>query len=333
MSLESIASRLTGWIPRLPKSEAYNLVGDAWTDIRNDRLWSFQLVEDSVSTPNVINVGTCTAMQGSNQVTLDSVASAAVTGLTLPLLTQRQFRITSGAIYSIIAADFTVPAAVVLTLDRLYTDPTAAGSSYQIMWCYVTPPVADFKRWIDWRDMTNGDWLSIYMTRRELNMGDPQRLYYTFPHWVVGMGVDNRGAGTQTPSATLGYPMYELYPNPLSVISYMRWWIRSGADLVNLSDTAPYPITDKLLQARAMMLACRWAESNRDPSIPRGQAADYKFLYQSAAAEYALELKLIGLKDRDLVDLFLAQIPRERTVGLNRLPYYSTISGRAYYGG
>ncbi len=333
MSLETMASRLTGWLPRFPKGEAYNIVNDAWTDIRNDRLWSFQLVEDSISTPNLINVGTFTTVQGTNTVTANATASAAITGLTNPLLTQRQFRITSGGIYSIIAADFTNPNAVVLTLDRTYTDPSGAGQSYQIYQCYFPAPVADFKRWIDWRDLTNGDWLSIYQTRREVNMGAPQRLYFTFPHWVLPFGYDQRGAGTANPSATIGYPWYELYPNPLSVVSYMRWWVRTGAELVNTSDTVPYPITDKLVIARAQMLGCRWCESNRDPAIPRGQAADYKFLYEAAAKEYSIELKLIGLKDRDLTDLFLSRIPRPNRTGINRLPYYSTISGRAYYGG
>jgi hypothetical protein len=54
MSFDTMASRFTGYLPKLPKSEAYNLVNDAWTDVRNDRMWSFQLVEDSIDTPTVI---------------------------------------------------------------------------------------------------------------------------------------------------------------------------------------------------------------------------------------------------------------------------------------
>ena len=329
---ENMASRLTGYFPKLAKSEAYNVVNDAWLKIRNNRLWSFQLVEDSVATPNVVNVGKVTVTQGQNTVTCDATASAAVSGLTFHFITQRQFRVTNGGVYNIIGFDNTNPTAVVLTLDRLYTDPSAVGANYQIYQCYFPAPVSDFKRWIDWRDLTNGDWLDVSMSRREINLGDPQRLYYTFPHWVVGAFPDQRRDTGGNPYSTFGNMMYELYPNPLSYVSYMRWWVRTGADLVQPSDTLPYPMTETLVFARARMLACEPSESNRDPSTPRGQSADYKFIYQAAAAEYKEELKLIGLKDRGLVDMFKSRIPPRVSYGLARLPYYSSISGRAYSG-
>lgn len=333
MSLETMASRLNGYFPKLAKSECYNIVNDAWLDVRNDRLWSFQLVEDSIATPNVVNLGTVTVTQGQATVTCDATASAAVTGLTFPFITLRQFRVTSGGIYNIIGIDATIPTAVVLTLDRFYTDPSAVGANYQIYQCYFPAPVSDFKRWIDWRDLTNGDWLDCYsMTRREIDMGDPQRLYYTFPHWVVGAYTDQRKDVDGNPYSTFGNLMYELYPNPLSYVSYMRWWVRTGADLVNPPDTLPYPMTDTLVFAKSRMKACEPAESNRDPATPRGQSADYKFIYQAAKAEFDREIKVLGKKDRDLVDMFRSRIPPRVRTGINRLPYYSTISGRAYSG-
>jgi hypothetical protein len=324
VSLETIASRLVGWMTKLPKSEAYNLVNDAWTDVRNDRLWSFQLAEDSISTPNVINVGTFTTVQGTNTVTADATATTALTGITNPLITQRQFRITSGGIYNIIAAS---GSPLVLTLDRTYSDPTGTGQSYQVYQCYFPAPVPDFKRWLDWRDLTNGQWLSVYLTRREVNFGDPQRLYFTFPMFVLPFDTDQRQG-----SATFGNLMFELYPNPLSQVSYMRYWLRTGADLVNPSDTLPYPMTDKLILERSKVLAVRWSETNRDPSIPRGQGANYQFLHTAGEKDYLRELKLIGLKDRDLVDLFLTKLPGRGSEIVGRLPYYSTIAGRAYSG-
>jgi hypothetical protein len=331
MAFENMAARLVGWVSKLSKDEAYNIVNDAWLDIRNNRLWSFQLGEDGINTPNVINTGSATVVLGTSTVILDAVASAAITGISNPLLTARQFRAQGFSIYSILTADFTIPTAVVLTLDRVYSDPSGVSLPYQIYQAYYPAPVADFKRYIDWRDMVNGFWLDVTSTRREINIGDPQRLYYDFPYWVVGNGIDNRGAGTGTPSATLGFPWHELYPNPLSQISYMRWWTRTGVDLVNPSDTLPYPMTEKLVSARARMLAYQWAEGNRDPSVPRGQTADYKFLYQAASTEYEIELRLVGLKDRDLVDMFLTRVLRQDDTG-RRLPYYSTLLNRAYSG-
>lgn len=326
MAYENMVSKLVGWLPRLPKSEAYNLINEAWLDIRNDRVWSFQLGEDGINTPNQITAGTFTVNLGSTTVVANSVASAAITGLANPILTRRQFRVQGYSIYNILSADFTVPTAVALTLDRTYVDPSGATLPYQIYQAYYPSPVQDFKRYIDWRDMVNGYWLDVHSTRREANMGDPQRLYYDFPYYVLSMGEDQR-----TGSSTFGWPMHELYPNPLSAISYMRWWLRTGTHLVNPGDTLPYPITDKLVSARARMLGYQYMEANRDPTVPRGQTADYKFLYQAAGAEYTTELRLIGMKDRDIVDLFMTRIIRDGT-GARKREYFSSLLGRAYSG-
>jgi hypothetical protein len=320
MSFETMASRLTGWVPKLPKSEAYNIVNSAWLDIRNDRIWSFQLMEDGFQTPNVITAGSVTAQLGNNQLTLDANATAALTGLTLPLITQRQFSIEGYSIYNIVGLSGST-----LTLDRPFVDPPAGpGLSYQVFQAYVVAPVADFKRWIDWRDMFNEQWLSIYTTRRDINIGDPARLYYTFPYWVLPFQMDNRpGTSTQ------GWPMFELYPNPLQNISYMRWWIRTGADLINPADTLPYPVPESLVNRRARMLAYQWAEGQKDPSVARGAGTDYKFLVQAAEAEYIRDLRLVGLKDRDLVDQYYSRIGPKMPV---KLPYYSTLTNRAFSG-
>jgi hypothetical protein len=317
MSLETIASRLTGYAAKLAKSEAYNIVNDAWTDIRNNRIWSFQLGEDGVASPGVIQAGTVTATLGSPTVTLDATATTALTGLTNPFISQRQFRIQGYSIYNIISL-----AGSTLTLDRNFIDPAGAGLSYQCYQCYYTAPVADFKRWLDWRDMTNGQWLSIYESRRMVNIQDPKRLYFSFPYWVVDYQPDRR-TGTSTP----GWMQYELYPNPLSVVSYMRWWLRTYPDLVQPSDAVPYPITDKLLFARARMRAYQWMEANKSPDMARGAGADYKFLTTAAETEYEAELKEVGKKDRDLCELFLSRIPKN---SVGKMAYYSSIIGRAY---
>lgn len=321
MSFETIASRLTGYVTKLPKGEAYNLANDAWTDIRNDRIWSFQLGEDGILTPSQITAGTVTTTLGSPTVTLDATANAALNNLANPLITLRQFRVQGYSIYSIVGYS---NAAATLTLDRNYSDPSGASLPYQVYQAYFAAPVQDFKRWLDWRDMFNGEWLSIYATRRSLNMYDPQRLYYSFPHFVLPYQQDNR-PGTSTP----GWQLSELYPNPLSSISYMRWWLRTGVDLVNPGDTVPFPITDKLVLARARILAYQWAEGNKDPSLARGAGTDYKFLTTAAVSEYERELKLLGKKDRDLVDMYISRVPKD--AGRKR-PYYSSIIGRAYSG-
>lgn len=325
MSLETMASRLTGYVTNLPKTEAYNCINDAWTDVRNNRLWSFQCVEDGVTSPSVISVGTFTTVQGQTTVTADATASAALTGIQFPIITQRQIRIQAYSIYSVIGFDNTNPAAVVLTLDRPVLEPSGAGQSYMLYQAYYPRPFKDFKRWISWRDMTNGYWLDIYATRKAADFGDPRRVYYSFPYWVLPFQTDTRAN-----SSTAGYMLDELYPNPLSVFVYMRWGVRTGADLIDPGDELPEPITDKLVLEGARKYAYRWAEGNKSPDMPRGAGADYKFLTLAANAEYEKELKVIGKKDRDRVDLFLTRIPK---VVANKYPYFSSLIGRAYGGG
>jgi hypothetical protein len=318
-----MASELTGYLPKLSKELAFTLVNRAWSKIRDTGIWSFQLGESGILTPNVISTGTVTATIGSPTITCDTSATAALTGLSNPLLTQRQFRVQGYSVYSIIAAS---GSPLVLTLDRPYSDPPAGSSlPYMVYQAYYAPPVSDFKRWLDIRDMTNGCWIGIYETRREIDIGDPQRLYFTFPRWLVPYNLDSRAG-----SSTLGQMLYELYPNPLSQISYMTWWLRRGADLINPNDTLPSPITDDLILPRARVLAYEWAEANRDPSIARGQAADYKMLIGMANEMYQEKLKEIRKVDRDRIDLYLARIIR---FGPHRIPYYSTLANRSYYGG
>jgi hypothetical protein len=330
LAFEDMASELTGYLPRLAKDFAYTLVNRAWGKIRDDRIWSFQLGEDGMTTPNVITTGTFTVTLGSNIAIADSSATTALSGLFTPsLLTQRQFRIQGYSIYNVITTTIDLNGFLNLTLDRPYADFSGIGLPYQVYQSLYPAPVPDFKRWLDVRDMVNGTWLSIYQTKREVDMGDPQRLYYTFPRWIYGYSFDQRGAGTVNASATLGRMLYELYPNPVSQISYMRWWLRRSPDLVLPSDTLPTPMTEDVVNAKARELAYEWQESNRDPSVARGQTADYKMLMGKAHADYLEEVKKVGKLDRDLVELFLTRV---HSYGPRRIPYYSTLLGRAYSG-
>ena len=102
---------------------------------------------------------TCTL--GSNQVTGDAVASAA--WLALPFYwraTTQQFRAQGYSVYSVIALDSTNPNAVVLTLDRPFTDPLPfySGVAYQMYGAYIPMPVG-FKRFLSVADMFDcGRW-------------------------------------------------------------------------------------------------------------------------------------------------------------------------------
>ena len=97
-------TELRGSVPKLPISFTKTLVNRAYRSIRLANLWSFNLFESSWITPPLINTGTVTTTQGSATITFDANAISALnSGTTLySFITQRQFRIGVGGIYSII---------------------------------------------------------------------------------------------------------------------------------------------------------------------------------------------------------------------------------------
>lgn len=309
-------AEMRGVVPGYSAMLAKTHLREAWTDIRNRKGWSFQLGNGSFSTPSSINSGTVMLTLGSTTVTGDATASAAwIAGSTaVSLITQRQFRIAYGTIYNIVAMDQTNPDAVVLTLDRPYTDlKTGSGINYWIYQCYYAVPVDGFMAWESIMDVNNVIWLNTTQTRKArewADQWDPQRQVFAFPQAVIPYGPDTRAG-----SATYGRMMYELYPQPLSQYSYQTWYSWMGPDIVNSSDTLPFPMNEECLKAFARVKAYEFAEANRDPATPRGSGADYHFLMQAASAQGEKLLKEIRLQDQDLVNMWYSVMTRIAGVG------------------
>ena len=327
MAFADMKAELVGMVPKLSYVYAGTLINRAWGKIRDLGGWSFQFGEGGFYSPNLISAGTVSVTFASTTVTGDANASAAWLNVINPLLTLRQFRVLGFSIYNIVAVDATNPSAIKLTLDRPFIDFVASPSSlgYMIYQAYYPVPVADFNRYLSVKDMVNGSWLGLTTTRREIDVDDPQRLYFSFPRMLVDFATDQRPN-----SATPGFMMQELYPHPVSPVGYQTYFLRDGTDLVKESDTLPSPITEEFVLLRAKLFAYEWAEGNRDPAEARGQNADYTFLIKLAQAEFEDKKKSVRRKDRNRVDAFVSKMYRfgDRT----RLPYYSSIAGRAYSG-
>lgn len=318
-----MAYELTGRVANLDIDLAVTMVREAWHSVRKLRGWSFQLGQGGFSVPSQIgsssttpplnaNFGTCTVTFGSPTVTGDAIASGQwiVASQYGSLITQRQFRIGGGTIYNIIAADFTIPTAATLTLDRAFIDPLVSytGQPYLIYQPYIATPEKNFIRWLAIRDMTNVRWLNVnsdYQERRATDMADPQRQIYTPPLMVLPFETDQRPN-----SSTLGYFLYELYPQPISQILYQTWWMYEGPDLKLPADILPTPITEALVKWKALTDAFANAEANKDPANPRGAGANYQFLSQFYGAKYEDELKACRINDRERVNMFNAQMTR-----------------------
>jgi hypothetical protein len=230
-----------------------------------------------------------------------------------------------------VPAVFTFSQFAVLTLDRPFVDPLPnyTGVGYELFQAYIAAPVG-FKRFLNVADMFNCYALDVWTSRRTADMIDPARLYTSNPICMFGLGTDQRGMGTTTPSSTLGQQMFELYPNPSTAISYMTYYVSNGPDLVNNSDELPYPITQDVVLEKAKTYAYEWAEGRKDVMLSKGSGANYLMLKKDAEATFLTRLKTLRLIDKDAVDAF--NINMNAFMGGFRMPFFNSRSMRANMG-
>ena len=293
MSLSSMIAEMRGTVPNYSTGLARTHLRNAWTDIRNLKAWSFQLENTGYTVPGLVNAGSVTTALGSPFVLGDATASAAWSTASNPtsLITQRQFRTGQGTIYNIIAMDDTDPTAIILTLDRPWIDAYYLGPTqgYSIYQPYIVAPVKKFQAWEYFLDVRNVIKLDVNNTRgiwEKVNGADPQRQIFSNPGNLIPHGVDNRPG-----SATHGYKVFELYPQPQSVFVYQVGYSWEGPEFTDIpSESAvPEPITEHLVKTLARIKAYEWAEANKSADNPRGAGADFRFLMQSAMVEYKRE--------------------------------------------
>lgn len=329
MSLSTMIAEQRGAVSGYSALLARTHLREAWRDIRNMKGWSFQLGVGGFSTPGAVNQGSVTVELGSATVIGDAQATLEWLTASTPIsfLTNRQFRVGAGTIYNIISYDDgqtvgqgNYPFAT-LTLDRPFTDlvketnPNApfVAKGYTIYQCYYPVPVREFQAWENMCDTTNVIWLNTSPDKEErirIDRSDPQRQIFSNPTTVLPYEVDQRPG-----SSTLGWMLYELYPQPQAQYAYQYWYSWAGPDLVNPTDTVPYPITEHCIKALARVKAYEWAAANVDASNPRGAGADFRFLMGAAKAQADEQMKELRLLDRDRVDMWNARMTRNYGYG------------------
>jgi len=303
MALQDMQAELRGAVPKLPFSFTRTLINRARNVIYNSDLWSFNLYEGSWISPAVVTTGTVTVVQGSDTIQFDATATAAinVSQLAYPtsLITQRQIRPGSTAgiaqIYNLIQYDQITGVA---TLDRIYADTSGTAISYQMYQLYYPAPFQDHLTWVSVRNMQMFLDLRLGTERNEIDALDPQRSIYQFPTDVIPYGIDNRGQGTDNASSTIGYPLFELWGQPVNPFTYALYGIRKGVDLVNPTDTLPVQIGEDCVLALARSYAYEWAEANKDMS-PRSSGPDFRFLIGKTLDEYMKRLILYRKQDKE----------------------------------
>lgn len=263
-------------------------------------------------------------------------ATAQITVTALGTVTSPPIILTSGEGYSnpaIVFSEGGVPASflvqqnIALTLDRVWTEPTSGpGQPYMIYQCYFVAPAQNFRKFIEVRDTTNSAPIDFgSMTQAELASRDPQRTEFADPSFVVPAGVDNR-PGTSTP----GWKMFELWPQQLSYIPYsFSYRIRGSipqtqADFMNT--TVPDPLTEEMLEWRALEVLYQWKESQEKENRARGAGANWLLLAQMAKKEYdEIYLNVLQI-DLNLNGEMLTRIPG-RGKPLSNRPYSNQIGG------
>lgn len=321
MSLSSMIAEMRGVVPNYSAALARTHLRNGWQDIRNLKGWSFQVGNTGYTVPGLVNAGSVTVTLGSNQVIGDTAATAAWATASNPtsLITQRQFRTGQGTIYNIIAYDTTTNAPfATLTLDRVWIDSyyLGSGQAYSMYQPYIVAPVPNFQAWEFFMDVRNVIHLDVNNTRgiwEKVNQADPQRQIFSNPGNVIPHGVDTRPG-----SSTFGYPVFELYPQPQSIFVYQVGYSWAGAELTDIPNTSavPYPMTEHCIKTLARVKAYEFAEANKNAANPRGAGADYRFLMQSAMAEYSAQLKEIRSIDRDIYDAWSIVMNRFTNIGV-----------------
>lgn len=293
MAFADYWSELLGTTPRLDPLLAQKLVNRAWADIRDERLWSWLVGEGVFLAPQIVTAGTVTVTQFSPTVTLDATATTALTGLSSPVITLRQFRsgLGGGAVYNITAL-----AGSTVTLDRPYLEKTATGAPYQVYRCYYTPadmsgnPTTDFLTFIAILNPIDGYAIvgeNLRITRQEIDARDPTRgaqdLAYTF---VVYKADPN------------GFPIYEAWPHPTSQRGYVYAYRRRGVDLSNTLDV-PGTFPTGILVEKAKDYAYDWAIANAG-RFPELKGVDWNLLKAENARKYERNLQKAKVRDDEL---------------------------------
>jgi hypothetical protein len=328
----------------LARTKLNEALGQIYDD-EEQQLWSFQLKQGAFLTPGLqfasgwpggwkrgnngwmVSDGMIFARPFSDEIKGDERAARAWRKhKPRPFLTEMQIRSPFFSLYDIIHFD----GIDTLIIDRPWMEPEPWGiwgppwhpdfefdeehehsQPYMIYQAYFPTPVEDFKRFFEIRDTMMSGLIDYWSyNQKDLTRRDPQRIVFDLPAYAVFFDWDHRGQGTEFESATFGFPRYELWPHPLSEMPYTFSYQRRGPLLEHPHDTLPRPLTEDMLKWRTREALYLWKEAQKGETIQRGSGADWKFLAQSAAAEYKAARNRIGKVDVALVDLFFTRFQR-----------------------
>jgi hypothetical protein len=241
--------------------------------------------------PSIGSAGTVSITVNANgTVTIPPVVLTAGSNYTTPYITFSQ----GGT-----PATFLVTLIATITIDRPWVEPPQNQSNYMCYQAYYPAP-AGFKRWFAIRDTQNNQSIDYStMTQIDLAEEDAQREIFDQPKFAIPIGIDTRPG-----SSTLGQTMMELWPHPVSQLSYTFMCQCNWPALSLPTDTVPYPLTEELLKQRTYEMVALFKEASKGDEMERGSGANWQFLVKAHHEEYKEDLKQIRIMDRHLMELY-----------------------------
>lgn len=312
MAFFDLTALMAGLLPGLSPLLAQQQINSAWRHICGERLWSFLVLDGVVICPPQITAGAAAITQYSPTVTLNVAASAALLAQTaggaIPGITNLSIRFGTspavGQIYSIVAANISIPTAIVLTLDRPVVETTTITASYQVYRPYITPPIADFLKWESLSDFANGLVLAndrLNQTSKYFDMRDPQRAAQGLAYYCgnfVG-GYLTGGVVRPNPNVAAGTNIYELWPHPTAGQVFYAKFRRRGAPFANPLDAQPAVIPDDLIVQRALgWHSYAFAKANA-ANFPTFKGVNWMELIATARASYEDQLRDVKRADEE----------------------------------
>lgn len=275
--------------PAAPTMLVRDWVNDAWKTLTRWRPTANYLRVSSALTINAARTVTVTVTRGSASVTSAGLFVAADVG--------RAFRVGTFPSYTILAQ----PDVNTLTLDRVYGEDDAIGTSAEIYDGWATMPT-DFGQFDIIADPYNQRRLAFWITEDQLNLLDPTR---------QAGDTGPRLLATASPSpvtATLGRIRYEYWPRPTANRSYPFYYFKQGADLPeDFAFSGALSEGGNVLQTGALAQCAKWpgTADKPNPYFNMGLADRLEKDFRDAC-------QLISLRDDDMQGSDLARVHWER---------------------
>lgn len=247
--------------PFVPVPLAQQWVKDRYREAINRCWWGGQVSESQFVIPDAYDAGTISTTLNSNTVT------GVATGWTTALIGRQFMTGGRGPYYTIVD----VPNAVTLTLQIAWGDASLpAGTAYQIVLAYLTPP-SDFLSFKTIKDPINNWRLRFNISQEYLDRIDARRAT-TGNAWIIA---DYRQSAL---TGSTGIPQYEVWPRVINQRQYPYLYYKRPAEPAADSDVFLPPLQGDEIKRGALADLATWpgTETRKNPCFNLALAAKYE---------------------------------------------------------